>query len=162
MVDQHTHAHQIDMTLYKNLIDLTVPCQAGSCNVNSIRDTLKGYVAKSYETMKQPITSIVGDWYDKTYELLTSILAYSQSCDNVQFTMQDVYSEIFGLATYICETLQRCDGPVVDKFLQDSKLTIPPVPNSQSLTSSAQPSTSSKWLMTFGKLEAHLAPPTVP
>ncbi|EEU36503.1 uncharacterized protein NECHADRAFT_81155 [Fusarium vanettenii 77-13-4] len=113
-------AAEIDMNLYKNLIDLTVPCQAGSCNVNMIRDTIKGYVTKSYETMKQPITSVVGDWYNKAYELLTSILAYAQSCDNVQFTMQDVYSEIFGLATYICETLQRCDGPVVDKFLQDT------------------------------------------
>ncbi|KAI8669982.1 hypothetical protein NCS56_00802000 [Fusarium sp. Ph1] len=113
-------AAEIDMTLYKNLIDLTVPCQAGSCNVNLIRDTIKSYVAKSYETMKQPITNTVGDWYDKIYELLTSILAYSQSCDNVQFTMQDVYTEVFGLATQICETLHKCDGPKVDKFLQET------------------------------------------
>ncbi|RTE77122.1 hypothetical protein BHE90_008385 [Fusarium euwallaceae] len=113
-------AAEIDMNLYKNLIDLTVPCQAGSCNVNLIRDTIKNYVTKSYVTMKAPITSIVGDWYNKIYELLTSILAYSQSCDNVQFTMQDVYTEIFDLATYICETLHKCDGPVVDKFLQDT------------------------------------------
>ncbi|UPL04079.1 hypothetical protein LCI18_015013 [Fusarium solani-melongenae] len=113
-------AAEIDVNLYKNLIDLTVPCQAGSCNVNLIRDTIKSYVAKSYETMKQPITSIVGDWYNKIYELLTSILAYSQSCDNVQFTMQDVYTEISELATQICETLHKCDGPKVDEFLQET------------------------------------------
>ncbi|KAM0417262.1 hypothetical protein ACHAPT_012773 [Fusarium lateritium] len=113
-------AAEIDMNLYKNLIDITVPCQAGSCNVNLIRDTIKSYVAKSYEAMKEPITGIVGDWYEKIYELLTSILAYAQSCDNVQFTMQDVYTEIFALATQICETLHKCDGPVVDKFLQDT------------------------------------------
>ncbi|KAI8665927.1 hypothetical protein NCS57_00815600 [Fusarium keratoplasticum] len=113
-------AAEIDMNLYKNLIDLTVPCQAGSCNVNLIRDTIKSYVTKSYETMKQPITSIVGDWYDKIYELLASILAYSQSCDNVQFTIQDVYTEISDLATQICETLHKCDGPKVDEFLQET------------------------------------------
>ncbi|WAO90312.1 Hypothetical protein NCS54_00773500 [Fusarium falciforme] len=113
-------AAEIDMSLYKNLIDLTVPCQTGSCNVNLIRDTVKSYVTNSYETMKQPITSIVGDWYDKIYELLTSILAYSQSCDNVQFTMQDVYTEISDLATQICETLHKCDGPKVDEFLQET------------------------------------------
>ncbi|KAJ4174294.1 hypothetical protein NW754_004709 [Fusarium falciforme] len=113
-------AAEIDMNMYKNLIDLTAPCQAGSCNVNLIRDTIKRYVTNSYETMKQPITSIVGDWYDKIYELLTSILAYSQSCDNVQFTMQDVYTEISDLATQICETLHKCDGPKVDEFLQET------------------------------------------
>jgi hypothetical protein len=151
------------MSLYKNLIDLTVPCQVGSCNVNLIRDTIKSYVTKSYEMMKQPITSIVGDWYDKIYELLTSILAYSQSCDNVQFTMQDFYTEIFDLATQICETLHKCDGPKVDKFLQESKETVSSYAGCpKCLTCSVQPSTSSKWLVTSGKLEAPSAPPTVP
>ncbi|KAJ4308635.1 hypothetical protein N0V84_011984 [Fusarium piperis] len=113
-------AAEIDTNLYKTLIDITVPCQAGSCNANVIRDTIKSYVAMSYEKMKEPITSIVGDWYEKIYDLLASILAYSQSCDDLQFTMQDVYSEIFELSTQICETLQKCDGPVIDKFLQDT------------------------------------------
>lgn len=150
------------MNLYKILIDITVPCQAGSCNANLVRDTIKSYVAKSYEEMKESVTGIVGDWTSKLFEVLPKILAYAQSCDDLQFTLQDVSSEISDLSTQICEMLRKCDGLVVDKFLRHSKYMIPFYFRfTEPLTCSAQPMTSSEWLMTSGRLEALSPSPTV-